>query len=398
MTDILVELSLKEVLTNRNASSIKGYISNKYGGLSHQKRAAIFADAVNRIVDRKLPKLPEEQRKHLKEQLFRSVVGKSSFSIDYSDIFTASLEMKTLGNRFFKGLVPWLEEALGRELPNERVFAFVMQSRRKMEEFPGWNIREIVRTVEREFGSLMPADGLSADGLSAAALASNPVPEPTMREFFPAEFVCVPESLPAQPSGTLPGPSRKRSSLLGGRLRSLGRVVLAAGFSGVLLSSLISITNAKDNVAAVTEVASGPVAGTVSEYEPSMIYLPLQRPVNGTPMKMRATAYDLSVESCGKKPGHPAYGITFTGTRAKAGWTVAVDPQVIPLGSRLYIKFPREYGHMDGVYCAEDTGKLIQGEHIDIFFGEDKAGSREVYRSAMKFGVQNVEVTVLDQP
>ena len=47
-------------------------------------------------------------------------------------------------------------------------------------------------------------------------------------------------------------------------------------------------------------------------------------------------------------------GKTAMGTAAGEG-TVAVDPDVIPLGSRLYI-------------TAEDTGGSIQGERVDLFF------------------------------
>ena len=118
--------------------------------------------------------------------------------------------------------------------------------------------------------------------------------------------------------------------------------------------------------------------------------------VTNTGRRMKATAYDPSVKSCGKKPGHPLYGITSSGTKATVGRTVAVDPRVIPLGSRLQISFPPEYAYLDGIYIAEDTGRLIQGDEIDIFFGEDKEGGRRIYDSAMKFGVRYVDVKVLD--
>jgi 3D (Asp-Asp-Asp) domain-containing protein len=89
-------------------------------------------------------------------------------------------------------------------------------------------------------------------------------------------------------------------------------------------------------------------------------------------LTMRATAYDLTVESCGKRKGHPAYGITKSGTKAVVGRTVAVDPNIIPLGSKLSIKFPKEYKRLDGIYIAEDTGSAVKGDIIDIFLGENE--------------------------
>jgi len=111
---------------------------------------------------------------------------------------------------------------------------------------------------------------------------------------------------------------------------------------------------------------------------------------------MTATAYDLSYSSCRKTREHPAYGITASGTRATVGRTVAVDPKVIPLGSKVYITFPEAYSHLNGVYIAEDTGSLIKGNKIDIFFGEDKPGETVINRKAYQFGIQLVEVYLLE--
>ncbi|HEY9060487.1 MAG TPA: 3D domain-containing protein [Pseudobacteroides sp.] len=117
---------------------------------------------------------------------------------------------------------------------------------------------------------------------------------------------------------------------------------------------------------------------------------------SSTKMQMVATAYDLSVKSCGKSPSHPAYGITKTGTRATIGRTIAVDPSIIPLRSKVYISFPEAYKNLNGIYIAEDTGSKIKGNKIDIFFGEDSPGDRTVNSLARKFGVQVVNVYVLD--
>jgi 3D (Asp-Asp-Asp) domain-containing protein len=66
---------------------------------------------------------------------------------------------------------------------------------------------------------------------------------------------------------------------------------------------------------------------------------------------MQATAY-LPTDGDGKC-------ITATGVRARHG-VVAVDPRVIPLGSRVYIP-----GY--GVALAADTGGAIKGNKIDIY-------------------------------
>lgn len=145
------------------------------------------------------------------------------------------------------------------------------------------------------------------------------------------------------------------------------------------------------NVTAFTEVMR--LSKEIKEKKES---IKLREGVKRT-MTLRATAYDLSPESCGKPRNHPLYGITYTGTKAKANRTVAVDPGIIPLGSRLNITFPDKYKHMNGIYFAEDTSKEAKGNFIEVFLGEDKDGSREIYDRAMMFGVQRIEVEILEK-
>lgn len=64
--------------------------------------------------------------------------------------------------------------------------------------------------------------------------------------------------------------------------------------------------------------------------------------------------------SAGRPPGDPWYGITSTGVPVTKG-IVAVDPSVIPYGTRMYIP-----GYGFGV--AADTGGAIVGNIIDLGF------------------------------
>ncbi|WP_068606961.1 3D domain-containing protein [Paenibacillus swuensis] len=95
----------------------------------------------------------------------------------------------------------------------------------------------------------------------------------------------------------------------------------------------------------------------------------------------KLTAYTAGYESTGKKPSHPAYGITSSGAKVKEGRTIAVDPRVIPIGTTVYIEGI-------GLRQAEDTGSAIKGARIDVFIQDLK--------QARKFGVKkDVKVYVL---
>ena len=83
------------------------------------------------------------------------------------------------------------------------------------------------------------------------------------------------------------------------------------------------------------------------------------------------TAYDACIICCGKTDG-----ITATNTHAKSGRTIAVDPSLIPYGTKVMIN-----GH---VYTAEDTGSAIKGRKIDIYM--------DTHEEAKQFGVKQAEV------
>lgn len=89
--------------------------------------------------------------------------------------------------------------------------------------------------------------------------------------------------------------------------------------------------------------------------------------------RFRLTAYCACSRCCGKSDG-----ITASGTKAKQGRTIAVDPKQIPYGTKVVIN-----GH---TYVAEDCGGGIGKNCIDVFFNSHK--------EALNFGVQYAEVYV----
>ncbi|WP_159882617.1 3D domain-containing protein [Paenibacillus puerhi] len=82
-------------------------------------------------------------------------------------------------------------------------------------------------------------------------------------------------------------------------------------------------------------------------------------------VEVTATGYYAGRESTGKNPGHPEYGVTFSGLKVSRDYgslsTIAADPNVFPLGTVLYIP---GYGY--GVVA--DTGGAIKGNRIDLYF------------------------------
>lgn len=78
--------------------------------------------------------------------------------------------------------------------------------------------------------------------------------------------------------------------------------------------------------------------------------------------------------------------LTAIGSTARVG-AIAVDPRVIPLGSRLYITSADGTSWVYGVAVAEDTGGAIKGNRIDLYF--------DTQSECRSFGRRSAKVYVL---
>jgi N-acetylmuramoyl-L-alanine amidase len=133
------------------------------------------------------------------------------------------------------------------------------------------------------------------------------------------------------------------------------------------------VAPAKQKVDAAT-TASEP-APAPQPAAPAESQQPAQEPA-GKEMTVTATAYTANCDGCS--------GITATGVNLKENPSekvIAVDPSVIPLGSKVYVE---GYGYA----TAADTGSAIKGNRIDVFIpSEDQA---------VQWGVKTVNVKVVE--
>ena len=96
--------------------------------------------------------------------------------------------------------------------------------------------------------------------------------------------------------------------------------------------------------------------------------------------EFKLTAYCSCEKCCGiwayNRPNGVVYGAI--GEELKEGYSIAVDPNVIPYGTEVIIN--------EKVYKAQDCGGAIKGNRIDVYFNN--------HNDALKFGVQYAEVLV----
>lgn len=99
---------------------------------------------------------------------------------------------------------------------------------------------------------------------------------------------------------------------------------------------------------------------------------------------VKATAYTAAASENGKWGA-----VDYFGNKLKVG-TIAVDPKMIPLGTKLYVTGYDYNGLPTGgmIATATDIGGSIKGNRVDLFVPGTTS-------QAMKFGIQDVKVYVI---
>lgn len=95
--------------------------------------------------------------------------------------------------------------------------------------------------------------------------------------------------------------------------------------------------------------------------------------------------YAYSKKITAKATAYCDKGKTASGIQSKVG-VVAVDPRVIPLGTRLYIE-ATDGSWSYGVCLAGDTGGLIKGNRVDLFYN--------TYNECIQFGRRDCNIYIL---
>lgn len=157
------------------------------------------------------------------------------------------------------------------------------------------------------------------------------------------------------------------------------KVVQFEPYAGEPSENLVAATN----VVAVTPPAPAPPKSQKANKQTPSAVAPKTKvsqntaPVSGgTEMSVTATAYTAYCNGCS---GTTAYGIDLRANPNQK--VIAVDPRIIPLGTRVWVE-----GYGEAI--AGDTGGAIKGNKIDVFLAS--------HDSAIAWGVKKVKIKVLN--
>lgn len=149
------------------------------------------------------------------------------------------------------------------------------------------------------------------------------------------------------------------------------KIVIPSGTGSKSIKSTTTLMTAKKSTPSLTAQTIETVNGQILSYSKVI--------------DSKASAYSASAEENGKWGA-----VDYFGNPLKLG-TIAVDPKVIPFGTKMYVSGYDFTGLPAGGFVAKatDTGGAIRGSRIDIFV----PGSRSFVSD---FGFQNVKVYILE--
>jgi N-acetylmuramoyl-L-alanine amidase len=140
--------------------------------------------------------------------------------------------------------------------------------------------------------------------------------------------------------------------------------------------SAITVANIELHPTKIKATPAPPIAKAVAKAPAPVVGRAQPASTSGREMTMTATAYTAYCEGCS--------GVTYTGIDLRSNpnqKVIAVDPNIIPLGSRVWVE-----GYGEAI--AGDIGGAIKGNIIDVFI-QHKA-------DALNWGRRTVKIKILD--
>lgn len=250
------------ILTPAEVRNIRRYVQHKFADLPQDKHADIVADAVRRIVYKRLPDFAEDVRNQLTSNLIRTALVERSGPVGAEDIVDACLTLDMSDSDLFEPFHVWVERQLSMMIDAD-------------------TLREAISSVSADAtgqGSSR-AWGTIAAYIMPKATPFQPIPEgqAVILPFIAASPVDMPSGEGTDAiSVTLP---LQQASSAGGNVKSLSAMERYKrwGLYGVLSAAIVSATLAYgwwQSRPAETEKPSPIVQSAPAQPKPSLNELP----------------------------------------------------------------------------------------------------------------------------
>lgn len=144
MRQVADKLKEREYINTANVEAIRRYIRIKYPDSSKEEMSAVFADALHKIIDKRIYQFEEEHRKRIKEKVLKRAVVKEEFSINAAEVFNACLSLKIYDDSYIDSLTSWINKNQDVPVSSGKVSKLLDITKQYDEEYIDGSIEDVL--------------------------------------------------------------------------------------------------------------------------------------------------------------------------------------------------------------------------------------------------------------
>lgn len=125
MKEILEKLKQKEIISAKNVSDLRRYISTKYPNLSSHESSILLVNTIHKIIDNNLLQFDSECRDKIRQSIISKSVHKSTFNITADEVLYAFVDNYIEEENYIDNMVSWVNENQAIEITRNQLLGVI---------------------------------------------------------------------------------------------------------------------------------------------------------------------------------------------------------------------------------------------------------------------------------
>lgn len=123
--EILEKLKHNTIISTKNVSDLRNYISSKYPNLTSHEASILLVNTIHKIIDNNLQEFDSEYREKIKQSVISKSVHKSSFVITADEFVYAFAENYVDEESYVDDIVSWVNKSQGVEVTKLQILNII---------------------------------------------------------------------------------------------------------------------------------------------------------------------------------------------------------------------------------------------------------------------------------
>lgn len=125
MKDILEKLKDNIIISTKNVSDLRSYISIKYPNLSSHEASILLVNTIHKIIDNNLLQFDSEYRNRIRQSVINKSVHRSSFMITADEFLYAFVDNFVDDESYIDNMVSWVNENQDVEITRNQLLNII---------------------------------------------------------------------------------------------------------------------------------------------------------------------------------------------------------------------------------------------------------------------------------